>query len=105
MEVSLEEHIQKAIKALDLKMIRGRRLEVKKAKLQYVRNEDNRNQKPFGDHEKMNSEAKKLRRYDPYEIYVAFFPEKFTEYGLKNLFEEYEIEIFNIRFKRDQNRL
>ena len=76
-------------------MIRGSKLEVKKA----------RRSQEFDVQEKMNSEAKKLRRYDPYEIYIAFFPEKFTEYGLKNLFEEYEIEIFNIRFKRDQNRL
>ena len=77
-------------------MIRGSKLEVKKA----------RRSQELDVQEKMNSEAKKLKRRDPYEIYIAFFPEKFsTEYGLKNLFEEYEIEIFNIRFKRDQNRL
>ena len=97
MEVSLEEHIQKAIKALDLKMIRGRRIEVRKATLKYVRNEDNRNQKPFGDHEKMNSEAKKLTNScDPCDIFIADFPKYFIEIDLNNLFLEYGIEIYNI---------
>ena len=76
-------------------MIRGSKLEVKKA----------RRSQEFDVQEKMNSEPKKLKRRDPFEIYIAHFPERFSEYGLKNLFEEYEIEIFNIRFKRDQNRL
>ena len=77
-------------------MIRGSKLEVKKA----------RRSQELDVQEKMNSEAKKLKRRDPYEIYIAFFPEKFsTEYGLKNLFEEYGVEIFNIRFKRYQNSL
>ena len=80
-------------------MIRGSKLEVKRA-----RKEDS-SRKKFEVQEKMNSEPKKLKRRDPFEIYIAHFPERFSEYGLKNLFEEYEIEIFNIRFKRDQDRL
>ena len=76
-------------------MIRGSKLEVKKA----------RRSQELDVQEKMNSETKKLRRCDPCEIYIAFFPEGFTQYGLKNLFEEYGVEIFNIRFKRYQNSL
>ena len=95
MEVSLEEHIQKAIKALDLKMIRGRRLEVKKAKKKYARNED-RNKKQLEDQEKTNSEEKKLKRCDPCDIFIADFPKYFIEIDLSNLFLEYGIKISNI---------
>ena len=80
-------------------MIRGRRLEVTKAVKKYVRNED-RNQKQFEDQEKTNSEAKKLKRSDPYDIYIADFPESFIESDLSDLFEEYGIEISNILIKR-----
>ena len=101
MGVSSEGQIQKAIKALNLKMIRGRRLEVTKAVKKYVRNED-RNQKQFEDQEKTNFEAKNLKRCDPYDIYIGSIPVRFSESDLRNLFEEYGIDIFNIRFHPDR---
>ena len=99
MEVSSEEQIQKAIKALDLKMIRGRRLQVKKYK--YSRIEDHRNQRQFEDYnEKMNSEAKKMKRCDPCDIFIADFPKYFIEIDLSNLFLEYGIDIYNIHLHK-----
>ena len=69
----------------------------------YVDLERNKKRKQFEDQEKTNSEAKKLKRCDPCDIYIAYLPERFRESDLRNLFEEYGIEISNIRFIRYRN--
>ena len=61
--------------------------------------ERNKKRKQYEDQEKKDSEAKKLKRSsDSYDISIAHFPEWFRASDLKNLFEEYRIEIFNISF-------
>ena len=79
-EVSSEEQFQKAIKALNYKEIEGRKLAVRKG---------------------FYSEAKKLKRCDPCEIFIADFPDNFIEIDLSNLFQEYGIEISNIRLRHN----
>ena len=69
-EVSSEEQSQKAIKALNHKKIDGRSLRVEKN-----------------------------LRFKPGEIYIAHFPDRFSESDLRHLFEEFGIEISNIRFR------
>ena len=62
--------------------------------------ERNKKRKQYEDQEKKDSEAKKLKRSsDSYDISIAYFPEWFKASDLKNLFEEYRIEIFNISFR------
>ena len=62
--------------------------------------ERNKKRKQYEDQEKKDSEAKKLKRSsDSYDISIAHFPEWFRASDLKNLFEEYRIEIFNISFR------
>ena len=69
-EVSSEEQTQMAIRTLNHKKIEGRSLRVEKN-----------------------------LRFNLGEIYIAHFPERFSESDLRHLFEEFGIEISNIRFK------
>ena len=92
-EVSSVEQFQKAIKALNYKEIDGRRLAVRYGFYS--------TRQQFEDQEKMNSEAKELKRCDPCEIFIADFPDNFIEIDLSNLFQEYGIEISNIRLRHN----
>ena len=89
-EVSSEEQFQKAIKALNYKEIEGRKLTVRKGFYS--------TRQQFEDQEKMHSEAKELKRC---EIFIANFPDNFIGIDLSNLFQEYGIEISNIRLKHN----
>ena len=65
-----------------------------------IKAERNKKHKQFEDQEKTNSEAKKLKRTYPRIIFITYFPARFSESDLRNLFEDYGIEISSICFKR-----